>query len=191
MTPLRSNLDYYDGTIPWVQTAELQDNFIYDSREKVTKIALEETSLKLNPVDTLLIAMYGQGKTRGRTGLAKIKAATNQACCAIYPNYNLFIPEYLQIWFIYNYENLRKMSESRGGNQPNLNGEVIKGLIVPFPDKTMQEKIISGYNNVLQIYNELDENIRLEEEAITNLPTAILNSALRKSKSEQGLVKRQ
>jgi type I restriction enzyme S subunit len=77
MTPLRSNSEYYGGTIPWIQTGELRDSVIYDSREKITKLALLETHLRLNPANTLLVAMYGQGKTRGKTGLVKIEAATN------------------------------------------------------------------------------------------------------------------
>ena len=105
MTPLRSNPDYYGGTIPWIQTGELRNNNIYDTKEKITESALEQTTLKLNPIDTLLIAMYGQGKTRGKTGLVKIQATTNQASCAIHPNYELFIPEYLQVCFISNYQN--------------------------------------------------------------------------------------
>lgn len=173
-TPLRSDFSYYKGNIPWIKTGELQNNIIIDSEEKVTHKALDETSLKLNPPDTLLVAMYGQGKTRGMTGLVKIESTTNQACCAIYPNYKIFIPEYLQMWFMANYESLRILSEGRGGNQPNLNGELIKQLKVPFPKKDIQKSLIENFKKILEISNEINSNIDLQLQAINNLPNSIL-----------------
>ena len=84
LTPLRSNSDYWiDGNIPWVKTEQLGVKYIYDSNEKITKNALENTSIKLNPANTLSIAMYGEGKTRGSVSILKNETTTNQACCNI------------------------------------------------------------------------------------------------------------
>jgi type I restriction enzyme, S subunit len=179
-TPLRSDSSYHGGKIPWIKTGELQNNIINDSEEKVTQKALDETSLKLNPPETLLVAMYGQGKTRGMTGLVKIESTTNQACCAIYPNYNIFIPEYLQMWFMANYENLRFMSEGRGGNQPNLNGELIKQLEVPFPSKVIQKSLIEAYNKGLELVKEINSNIDTQLRAINQLPNSVLDEVFGK-----------
>ena len=86
-TPLRTNPAFYkNGTIPWVKTKELKDWYIYDSEEKITPVALEKSSAKLFPPNTVLMAMYGDGRTITSLGILRIKAATNQACCALIVN---------------------------------------------------------------------------------------------------------
>ena len=79
-TPSRLNKDYYKGNIPWLKTGDLTDGFIYDIPETITQKALEETSVKLNPKGSVLIAMYGA--TIGKIGILTIPSTTNQACCA-------------------------------------------------------------------------------------------------------------
>jgi type I restriction enzyme S subunit len=83
-TPDRSNPLYWNnGTIPWIKTGELFDGPIECSQERITEAGLNNSSAKIFPADTVLIALYGQGQTRGRTGILKIPATTNQACAAI------------------------------------------------------------------------------------------------------------
>jgi type I restriction enzyme S subunit len=106
-TPPRGNAEYYGGDIPWVKTGELKDGFVDEIQECVTEEALRDCSLPLLPEGTLLIAMYGQGKTRGRTGLLARAATTNQACFAILPNRDRFDPIFLQLWFRSKYASLR------------------------------------------------------------------------------------
>jgi type I restriction enzyme S subunit len=139
-TPSRSRTDYYGGTIPWVKTGELKDNTIMDTEEHITEQAVRESNAKEFPVNTLLVAMYGQGQTRGRTGVLGTKAATNQACCAIYPNPEEFDSFFLQFWFRHIYSNLRQQSELRGGSQPNLNQGIIKRLNPPLPTPREQSR---------------------------------------------------
>ena len=98
-TPSRAKPEYYNGTIPWVKTGELKDGAVEDTEEHVTDIALEECSLSLLPANTLLIAMYGQGQTRGRTATLLRPATTNQACFAVLPHAAAFDTPYLQLWF--------------------------------------------------------------------------------------------
>lgn len=84
LTPLRSNEEFWSSQdVPWVKTEQLGVKHIYDSNEKISKAALEKTSLKLNPINSLSIAMYGEGKTRGSLSVLKKEMATNQACCNI------------------------------------------------------------------------------------------------------------
>lgn len=143
-TPLRSRSEYYaEGRIPWVKTGELKDDLIIETEEYITDKGLENSSAKLFPVNTLLVAMYGQGQTRGRTGILGIEAATNQACCAILPNPNKFDPFYLQFWFRSMYQTLRRHSESHGGNQPNLNQTIIRNLRPPLPQLDIQKHYVS------------------------------------------------
>ena len=94
-TPDRSELTYWDGTIPWVRTGELQNNVIVDTELKITGSALRNCSLRVYEPGTLLIAMYGQGKTRGMTGMLGIRSTTNQACAALVANADLITPDYL------------------------------------------------------------------------------------------------
>jgi restriction endonuclease S subunit len=96
-TPDRSNPLYWNnGTIPWIKTGELFDGPIKCSQERITVAGLNNSSAKIFPVDTVLIALYGQGQTRGRTGILKIPATTNQACAAILPQPEIFDSLYLQ-----------------------------------------------------------------------------------------------
>lgn len=83
-TPLKSNKDYYEnGTIPWITSSATNKLYITEAEEKITEIALKETNVKLFPKNTILIAMYGEGKTRGKVSELLIEATTNQACAGI------------------------------------------------------------------------------------------------------------
>lgn len=139
-TPARSSKAFYRGTIPWVKTGELRDNKLFETEEHITRQAINASNAKIYPKGTLLIAMYGQGQTRGRTAILGIEAASNQACCAIYPNPNVFDETYLQFWFVHKYAELRRQSETRGGSQPNLNQGIIKALMPPLPDVDVQRR---------------------------------------------------
>ena len=122
-TPNRSNKDYYEGKIPWVKTGEIHPGYINSTEECISEVALKETTCKLLPVDTVMIAMYGQGKTRGQSGILGIKAATNQACAAILPCEKLN-PVFLNQYLVIEYSRLRDMG--RGAQQANLNLSMIK-----------------------------------------------------------------
>lgn len=135
-TPNRNNPKYWDGgTIPWVKTTELHNNVIDDTEEKITGAGLENSSAKIVPPNSILIAMYGQGKTRGMTAYLKCQATTNQACACILPSEKIN-QKYFWQYLMFSYEKLRSLA--KGGNQPNLNGEIIKNFPVLFPPIEMQ-----------------------------------------------------
>ena len=176
-TPLRSRSDYYiDGTIPWVKTGELKDGIIYDSEEHITELALKESSLKLLPEKTLLIAMYGQGQTRGRTTIIAKPMTVNQACFAIMPNES-FDTEFLQFWFRYSYDRLRKETEGRGGNQPNLNGQVLKKQRALLPPMDEQKSIAKSLKEELRQSKILQEKLESQLAEINRLPASLLREA--------------
>jgi len=141
-TPSRGRRDLFEGTIPWVKTGELRDGIIEDSEEHVSEKAIRETSLRVLPEGTLLIAMYGQGQTRGRTGMMSRPGTTNQACFAILPNGREYNTRFLQYWFRLSYVRIRRLTEGRGGNQPNLNGEILRDEIVPLPALDVQARVV-------------------------------------------------
>lgn len=136
-TPSRKNDKYYNGRIPWIKTGEIIKGYIYDAEEYISDLALKKTNCKILPINSILVAMYGQGVTRGQTGLLKIKAATNQACAAILPNKS-FNTEYLYRYLIIQYTILRNLG--RGGNQSNLNLSMIKKFPVLYPPIELQNQ---------------------------------------------------
>lgn len=176
-TPSRSNPDYYKGNIPWVKTGELKDSSISDTEEHINEIALKESSVKMLPKGTLLVAMYGQGQTRGRTGLLLNPATTNQACFAVLPNYTKFVPEFLQFWFRHNYLRLRRETEGRGGNQPNLNGAVLNSQQITLPAILKQEQIIKLLEEKTQVSQHIINTLSYQLEVINKLPSVLLQRA--------------
>lgn len=144
-TPSRGNPTYWDGDIPWIKTGELLDGDIYNAEEHITDEGLQNSSAKLFPPDTILIALYGQGQTRGRTGRLRIEATTNQACCAILPIQNLE-PRFIQYWLRSLYSEMRE--NSHGGAQPNWNGQMIKDIEIAIPSLSEQRRIVAYLDNL-------------------------------------------
>ena len=137
-TPSRENRDYWEeGNICWVKTTELQNTEIFDTEEKITQLGIDNSSAKLVPADTILIAMYGQGKTRGMTAYLQVESTTNQACACILPSSKIN-QRYLWNYLILSYDKLRDMA--KGGNQPNLNGNIIKNFNVLVPPIELQNQ---------------------------------------------------
>lgn len=138
-TPSRASGEYYGGSIPWVKTTEVLGKPIFDTEEKLTDAGFKAMRGKLHPVDSIVVAMYGQGQTRGRCGLLKIAASCNQACGVIKPSRkfnSLFMFQQLQMA----YEQLRALG--RGGNQENLNLQLLGGFEVLLPSLTMQNNFV-------------------------------------------------
>lgn len=148
-TPSRENPAYYlDAEIPWVKTGEVKGGIISETEEMISQKALSETNCKVFPVSTILVAMYGQGQTRGRSAVLGIPAATNQACAAILPSENIdqaFLFCFLQT----QYGQLRRMAH--GGNQANLNLSMIKGLPIILPPLSAQKAFSEKLDSVLSI----------------------------------------
>ena len=147
-TPSRKNKNYWEGgTIPWVKTGEVNYRKIKTTEESITEVGLNRSNAKLFPKGTLLMAMYGQGITRGRVGLLGIDAATNQACAAITPHDETQVStEYLYFYLEYFYKELR--SRGHGANQKNLSMTLLKLFPVMFPDSDDQKAIVKALRSV-------------------------------------------
>lgn len=152
-TPNRARADYYlNGTIPWLKTGDLNDGFITEIPEKITELALKQTSVKIKPIGSLLIAMYGA--TIGKLGILTIPATTNQACCAC-----IAFPE-IETKFLFYYllaerDNLRKRGD--GGAQPNISREKIIAYLLPLPPLAEQKRIVAKVEELLNLVNKLEE----------------------------------
>lgn len=139
-TPERTKPEYWNGTIPWVKTAQIQNGTITadDIDEWITPIGLEQSSARMIPKGTILMAMYGQGKTRGQVAILGLDAAINQACAAIQLGEGVnrdYVFQQLQ----YRYDAIRAMSNT--GSQENLNAELIREIAFPLPPVEIQREI--------------------------------------------------
>ena len=143
-TPDRKKSEYWaNGDIPWVKTTELQNDIIRRTEECISEKGLNNSSAKIVPPETILIAMYGQGKTRGMTAFLGIDACTNQACACVLPTPKIKML-FLWYYFICEYNNLRNMA--KGSSQANLNAGMIKNYLVPYPseqEQTAFEEIVA------------------------------------------------
>ena len=155
MTPLKTDSRFYlDGTIPWINSALTSQRYIEKVETYVTEYALQNTSLTIYPAHTIIVAMYGQGKTRGQTSELRIPATINQACAAL-DNIIFFqeMVEYVYYYFQYNYDVLRKKAE--GTSQPNLNLQKIKETIIPLPPIAEQRRIVARLEELLRLCERL------------------------------------
>ncbi len=147
-TPLRTKSEYYqNGTISWLKSGEVAQGYIYHSEEFITEEGLKNSSAKLFPINSVLVAMYGA--TAGQVGILKFESTTNQAVCAIYPNDNV-MPEYL--YFILKQQTQNFVALSGGGGQPNISQQIIKDFEIPLPPLEIQEQIvkeIEGYQKII------------------------------------------
>ena len=142
-TPARRHKEYYNGTIPWIKTGELHDEILYDTEEKITQQGLENSSAKLYPKGSLVVAMYGA--TIGKTAKLGIDATTNQACAVLsYIDNNLIQTDYLWIYLQSQTNNLKKMAY--GGAQPNINANIISNYLIPIPPVNLQNSIVAHIN---------------------------------------------
>ncbi len=152
-TPLRAVPEYYEnGTIPWMKTGEVKKLVIYDTEEKITEAGLENSSAKLVPANSVIVAMYGDGDTAGNVAINKVPLTTNQACC----NFTLD-PDKAHYRFIYfylkgSYNNLVNLK--LGGSQQNLNAQSLKSFPITHPEVEVQRKVAA----ILSAYDDLIEN---------------------------------
>lgn len=154
-TPSRSKAEsYYDGVVPWVKSTEVRFDVVSDTSEKITRKSVEEDGMRIIRKGAVLLAMYGQGVTRGKSAILGCDATTNQAIASIIPDPNKLFNLYLFYWLTSQYNNLRELGH--GGNQKNLNSQIIKSLEMPICDMEDQWKIA-------EILSAVDEKISVNK----------------------------
>ena len=156
-TPSRGNAKFWSGgTIPWVKTTEVDYCTITETEEHITPQGLDGSAAKMLPAGTLLMAMYGQGVTRGKVAILGIDAACNQACAAITSNDGAVLPRYLYHFLAWRYDAIRSLAH--GGQQQNLNLEIVRDLPVVYP-QTKDEQ-----NEIVAVLDALDRKVALHRE---------------------------
>jgi type I restriction enzyme S subunit len=145
-TPNRSVKSYWNGEIPWITTSLVDFHVITQAEEFITAEGLRNSSAKLFPKGTVLMALYGQGKTRGQVALLGIEAATNQACAAILPRKGID-PYFVFLNLAGRYEELRELSNS--GGQENLSQGLVRDIPFSFPsDEAEQRKVTTSLSSL-------------------------------------------
>ena len=166
-TPNRQVDEYWHGgDIPWVTTAEVKFGVITETEQKITQEGLNNSSAKLFPKDTILMAMYGQGKTRGQVAKLGIEATTNQACAAIQLKQGYDVDYYFQ-YLKSQYLNIRDLANS--GGQQNLSSGIVKSIHVPIPPLNEQKKIakiLSSWDKAISTTERLIDNSKQQKKAL-------------------------
>ncbi|AKX58778.1 hypothetical protein AKN88_01670 [Thiopseudomonas alkaliphila] len=174
-TPSRSNSSYWGGNIPWIKTGEVNYNTIFGSEECITTAGLKGSSLRLAPIGTLLMAMYGQGVTRGRVSVLGIPATYNQACCGITFKSRINV-EFARFFFIAAYNYIR--DDGNETSQMNLSAGYISSLRIVVPSLDEQSIIIKFLDDFSL---SVDEAVSLQVKQIQKLKeykTTLINSAV-------------
>lgn len=161
LTPLKSNKEFWENPIiPWLKTDQLGEKYIFDTNTKISKEALEQTSLRIYPENTISIAMYGEGKTRGNLSIIKAPMTTNQACCNIELDTKLADVEYVYYYLKTQYDALRKLSS---GVRKNLNSNDIKNYKIYIPESVSFQKsivrILTSLDNKISVNNQINQEL--------------------------------
>ncbi|MBE9088584.1 restriction endonuclease subunit S [Microcystis aeruginosa LEGE 11464] len=155
-TPLKLNNDYYDnGDIPWLVSGEVCQKNILNNKNYITQKGLENSSAKLFPVNTVLVAMYGA--TAGQVGILRFESATNQAICGILPNKRI-IPEFLYYALLFKKSEL--IAQATGNAQPNISQIKIKNTKIPVPPIEEQKRIVEILDKAFEGIAQAEANTR-------------------------------
>ncbi|HCG6850631.1 restriction endonuclease subunit S [Vibrio parahaemolyticus] len=177
-TPSRSNPKYWDDPkYNWVSSGETSELFVSTTKEKVSELAIQETNVSIYPSGTLIVAMYGQGKTRGQITELTEPAGTNQACAAIQLiEKNESHKDFVKLYFRKSYEELR--SNAAGGAQPNLNVGKVQSTVIAVPPLNEQQRINTKVNELLTVCDHLKAHFEAVQSTQLHLTDAIVEQAV-------------
>ena len=156
-TPSRRVPEYWNGSISWVSSGEVRFNHIYSTDERITELGLANASTNVQPIGTIMLAMIGEGKTRGQAAILEIPAAHNQNTAAILVSSTPCDPKYIYYFLQMNYENTRRVGS--GNNQKALNKERVRALRFPFTSFEEQHMIVEAIESRLSVCDSIEQTI--------------------------------
>lgn len=174
-TPKRSIAAYWNGTINWVSSGEVHFNAIATTKEKITEAGLANSSTNLQPAGTVLLAMIGEGKTRGQAAILNTNAAHNQNTAAILVSKTPCDPKYIYYFLLLNYENTRRVGS--GNNQKALNKERVRALRFPFTSFEEQRIIVANIESRFSVFDSIERTINASLQQAESLRQSILKQA--------------
>jgi type I restriction enzyme, S subunit len=174
-TPKRNNPKYWGGNINWLSSGEIAFRNITSTREKITTEGLENTSCKVHPIGTVMIAMIGEGKTRGQAAILKIASSHNQNTAAIRVDENIYKSQLLYYYLVLKYEDNRRVGS--GNNQKALNKERVKSIPIPLPTIREQQLILDELERKLTVCDKIEDTISQSLQQAETLRQSILKKA--------------
>ncbi|MGA5710119.1 restriction endonuclease subunit S [Streptomyces cellulosae] len=174
-TPARSNSAYWGGDIPWVSSGEVSFGRISSTRESITADSMVNPGARIHPPGTVMVAMIGEGRTRGQAAILDIAAAHNQNCASIRVSEAGIMPEFVYYFFMARYEETRR--EASGGNQPALNKGKIQNLKIPIPPLGVQRDIVARVQELEEELRGLREAVAVGWARASRLRSALLHAA--------------
>lgn len=174
-TPSRRKAEYWNGNIPWVSSGEVHFNTIFSTKECITQDGLEHASTNVHPIGTVMLAMIGEGKTRGQAAILGTPAAHNQNTAAILVSKTHCHPKFLYYFLQMNYENTRRMGS--GNNQKALNKERVRAICFPFTSFEEQAQIVQEIEFRLSACNSITQTIDTTLQQANTMRQSILKQA--------------
>lgn len=156
-TPSRRVTEYWNGDIPWVSSGEVHFNYISNTKECITQNGLDHASTNIQPVGTIMLAMIGEGKTRGQAAILNTPAAHNQNTAAILVSQTSCHPKYIYYFLQLNYDNTRRVGS--GNNQKALNKERVRALRFPFTSFAEQAVIVREIESRLSVCDSIEKTV--------------------------------
>jgi restriction endonuclease S subunit len=178
-TPKRDDSRYYDGgTIAWVTSGAVNQQVVRTPTQLITEVAIKETNCRVFPAGSLLVALYGEGKTRGKVARLAITAATNQALAVLHDfDEDRVDPQWISFFLESRYQETR--SEAAGGVQPNLNLGIVKAIRLPVPALSEQREAMRTIQAAFARVDRLEAEAARARALIDRLEPAILAKAFR------------
>ena len=174
-TPSRRVPEYWNGSINWVSSGEVRFNHIFQTDEKITEEGLENSSTNVHPIGTVMLAMIGEGKTRGQAAILQIPAAHNQNTAAILVSTTPCDPKYIYYFLLMNYENTRRVGS--GNNQKALNKERVRALRFPFTSFAEQHMIVEAIESRLSVCDSIAQTVDAALQQAEAMRQSILKQA--------------
>ncbi len=177
-TPKRTNSEYWTSEdVPWLTSSATGNLFCYEADQFVSFFGAEDCKLKRFPVGTLLLAMYGEGKTRGQVTELMFEATCNQACAAIVVDEGKALKSYVKLRLLENYEETRKAAA--GGNQPNLNLNKVREIGIQLPSIEEQKEIVRLVDQYFAFADTIEAQVKKAQARVDKLTQSILAKAFR------------
>ncbi len=176
-TPSRKAAAYWGGTIAWVSSGEVANCRVFQTRETITDQGLANSNAKVYPIGTVLIAMIGEGKTRGQSAILDIGATTNQNAAGVLADSRFLDSEYLWRWALGQYENTRAVGH--GGSQPALNARKVRELVIPLPPLEEQREIAERVDALLRSSESILTHVNSASRLVERVGEAAVTKAFR------------
>ena len=160
-TPSTKKAEYWEnGTIPWMSSGEVNLGQVFATEKKITRLGYDKCSTKMVPANTVVVALAGQGKTRGTVAITRIPLCTNQSLCSILPN-KMLDSYYLYFYMKGQYEELRRISSGEG-TRGGLNLKMLSDIKIPVPPLAEQERIVKILDRFENLCNDISSGLPAE-----------------------------